>query len=211
MAPGARRRFAPTTQKRLPSSVTAPLTSAPLKASEIAVDESTTPFPSTRATTRFVAAVGVDATAAVPRSASNPARLRYRPSADSARAPSEVAVPLRVSRRFAPTADVGRAIDCTSVPDGVYSSRNTAVAPLLSAELPSPTRTTTMSPDVNPAAVAGAAAPSTKVVDAQSATASRPTKALDTRECMATPVRDRCPPAGRDSTGERGFDGDRPW
>jgi len=47
-----------------------------------------------------------------------------------------VADPLIVSRRFAPETAVGKGTDCTKVPDGVYSSRNTAVAELLSAPVP---------------------------------------------------------------------------
>ena len=102
---GARRTppLDPTTQKRLPSSVTAPLTSNPV--SDVGdrrrrVDESV-PVDARHDPGRRCRRC--PATAAVPRSASNPARLRYRPSAESARAPSEVAEPLKVSRRFAPT------------------------------------------------------------------------------------------------------------
>jgi hypothetical protein len=62
--------FAPTAQKRLPSSVTAPRTLLPLKMSVIAVVVSTPPAPSTLATTRLTAAVVLLATAAVPASAS---------------------------------------------------------------------------------------------------------------------------------------------
>ena len=94
-------------------------------------------------------------------------------------------MPLIVTRRLAPATEVGSAIDCTSVPDALYSSRNTAVAAPLSAALPSPTLSTTMSPELNPAADAGAAAPSTKAVEAETATASRPTNAPNARVRMA--------------------------
>src|SRR5581483_5075485 len=119
--------LAPTTQNRLPSSVTAPRTLFALKASVMAVEVSTPPLPSTRATTRLAVEVDVDAMLAVPRAASYPPSVRYRPSADRARAPSEVADPLIVNRRLLPEDEVGRATDCTSAPEGLYSSRNTAV------------------------------------------------------------------------------------
>ena len=47
---------------------------------------------------------------------------------------------------LAPLTAVGKAMDCTSMPPGVYSSKKTAVADPLSAAAPSPTRATTTLP-----------------------------------------------------------------
>jgi hypothetical protein len=70
----------------------------------------------------------------------------------------------------------------------VYSSRNTGVATLLRAELPSPTLTTTMSPELNPAADAGAVDATTEAVVALSTSATTPTTALIPRVRMASPL-----------------------
>ena len=77
---------------------------------------------------------------AVPTAASYPVAVRYCPFEDKVINPSAGAVPLAVSRRFEPVTAVGIGIDCTNVPDVVYSSRKTAVAPSVRAALPSPTR-----------------------------------------------------------------------
>jgi hypothetical protein len=60
----------------------------------------------------------------------------------------EVAVPESVTRRLAPMTAVGSAIVCTSTPAGVYSSRKRAVAALVSAAAPVPTRETIRLPGV---------------------------------------------------------------
>ena len=57
-----------------------------------------------------------------------------------------MAEPELVSARCAPPGVVGIGIERTSVPVGVYSSTNVAVAPLVSAAAPVPTRTTRMLP-----------------------------------------------------------------
>src|SRR4051794_12639631 len=64
------------------------------------------------------------------------------------RKPSEVALPLLTNWRLLPEPDVGMAIDCTSEPVTVYSSRNTAVPVLPRVADPSPIRVTTMLPCV---------------------------------------------------------------
>ena len=50
--------------------------------------------------------------------------------------PADVAVPLSVKDRLPPDVAVGRAMDCTKAPAGVYSSRKTWVAALVSAAVP---------------------------------------------------------------------------
>src|SRR5262249_28303813 len=112
----------------------------PLIASASAVLVSTTPAASTRPTTRLIAAHAELVMPAVPGAASYPVASRYRPSLERVSRPSDVALPLAVSRRFAPDALVGSGIDWTSVPAVVYSSRNTGVAAAPSAAVPSPTR-----------------------------------------------------------------------
>ena len=79
---------------------------------------------------------------------SNPANARYWLLGERLKAPSEVAFPLSVKAWLLPVNDVGLAIDCTSVPDVVYSSRKTAVDALVNAPEPVPTLTTTMFPAV---------------------------------------------------------------
>lgn len=71
--------------------------------------------------------------------------------------PAEVAVPLSVSGFGVlpePVA-VGRAIDCTNVPDVVYSSRKMAVPAEVNDAEPSPNLSTTKFPGVNAAAWVG--------------------------------------------------------
>ena len=59
---------------------------------------------------------------------------------------SEVALPRTVMARLLPLAAVGRAIVCTRVPAGVYSSRKTGTVLADRAAVPSPTRTSTRLP-----------------------------------------------------------------
>src|SRR3954452_1810228 len=112
----------------------------PLIASVSAVVASRTPAASTRAITRLIDADVDVVMLAVPTAASYPVATRNRPSADRVSNPSDVAVPLAVSRWFAPATVVGSGIDWTNTPDVVYSSRNTGVAVEASAPVPSPTR-----------------------------------------------------------------------
>jgi hypothetical protein len=72
--------------------------------------------------------------------------------------PSEVALPLPVTRRCAPSVVVGSGTVCTGLPSGRNSSRKSGAAAPLSAPVPSPTRRTTRFPSVNAAADAGDAA-----------------------------------------------------
>ena len=67
---------------------------------------------------------------------------------------SDVALPLAVRMRLLPLTELGRAIVCTSVPAGVYSSRKTSAAAADSGADPSPTRATTRLPGLNGAAKA---------------------------------------------------------
>src|SRR6185503_1663245 len=98
------------------------------------------PLVSTRPTTRCTVAEVLAATPAVPTAASYPVRTRYWPSVERVSMPSFVALPLHVRRLFDPLSAVGAAIDCTSTPAGVYSSRKTGAAVEPSAAAPSPTR-----------------------------------------------------------------------
>lgn len=66
-------------------------------------------------------------------------------------------MPLAIKRLFDPLTLVGIAIDCTSVPVGVYSSINTGFPVLTSEPLPLPTRYTAILPGVNAAPCASAA------------------------------------------------------
>ncbi len=181
--------FPPTAQNRLPSSVTAPRMLLVENASVIVVEVSTVPVPSTRATTRGVGGLAVDATEAVPGTAAYPASVTYRPSADRAKAPSDVAEPLVVSGWFGPLAAVGTGIDCTSVPSGVYSSRNTGAAALVSVPAPEPTRTTTRLLPVKAAAEAGTAVmiPATDNVRREASTLASVRVAREGREGKGAP------------------------
>jgi len=82
-------------------------------------------------------------TFAVPGAALYPASVTYRPSTERDRPPSATAVPDNVSAAL-PAADgaVGRAMARMKTPLRSYSSRNAAVAALVSAPAPVPTRTT---------------------------------------------------------------------
>ncbi|GEP41037.1 hypothetical protein BGE01nite_03280 [Brevifollis gellanilyticus] len=64
----------------------------------------------------------------------------YLPSAERVIWPSEPAVPLAMSLFCMPFTVVGRAMDCTSVPVGVYSSRKTGLPVLTSEPVPVPMR-----------------------------------------------------------------------
>jgi hypothetical protein len=75
---------------------------------------------------------------------------------ESVRNASLVATPEFVRRLLAPLAAVGSGSVWTSVPEGVYSSRKTAVAALESGAVPSPTRTTARLPPVSCASSRGA-------------------------------------------------------
>src|SRR5581483_1051343 len=108
-----------------------------------------TPLSSTVARTRGVVAAADLATLVVPASALYPAITNSRPSAESVKLPSEVAVPLLTTAE-APL--LGILIVCTKTPARVYSSRKTGLAALVSAAEPSPTRSMTRSPGVNGAA-----------------------------------------------------------
>jgi hypothetical protein len=95
--------------------------------------------------------------------------------------PSEVAVPEAVRRLFEPLTDVGIAMDCTKVPAGVYSSRNTAVALAERAAEPLPTRYMTRSPGVNAAETSDTSVvgdekfgPRTLMIDSKTESPARP-------------------------------------
>src|SRR6266404_590770 len=94
--------------------------------------------------------------AATPLFAVKPAKHRSLLSEGRISAPAEVAVLLNVNG-VVPL--VGIVVLPTSVPAEVYSSRNVAVLALFSIADPSPTRTTTRSPGVNPATVTVNAVP----------------------------------------------------
>src|SRR5262245_61463441 len=105
-----------------------------------------------QAITRLTVALAVALTDAVPTAASNPPSVMKLPSTDRLRWAAVTAVPLSVIWRFRPNGAVGNAIVWTGLDpaQGWNSSRNTGVAALVSGAVPSPTRTTTTFPGVNP-------------------------------------------------------------
>ena len=130
----------PSTHMLVPSVLTAPRGFDPVATSLSAVVVSTTPVLSTRAITRFTVDAEEPVMLAVPTAASYPAAVRYLPSTDRASSPSDVAVPLPVSRLLTPLIEVGSGIDWINIPLGVYSSKKTGVALLERGVPPSPTR-----------------------------------------------------------------------
>jgi hypothetical protein len=94
---------------------------------------------------RFVAELVVLATLAVPTAASYPVNVKYCPSADRFKAPSDVADALSVRMRFDPLTAVGMWSVWTKTPAVVYSSRSTSVAALVVPFI----RRTTRFPGVN--------------------------------------------------------------
>src|SRR5438874_2050018 len=84
---------APPAQNPVPSMETAIRTLFTLNAVVKRVEVSTLPAASIRATTRLTAAAVVPVMLDVPGTAAYPARVRYRPSVDKARLPSDVPLP----------------------------------------------------------------------------------------------------------------------
>ena len=81
--------------------------------------------------------------AAVPGAAAYPASVKYRPSSDSARLPSEVALPESENAALVPFATVGSATTPTLTPSEIRRcSTNTGAEALVRAVEPSPIRTT---------------------------------------------------------------------
>src|ERR1700722_9139447 len=79
----------------------------------------------TRATVRGMVAAALLETLDVPTPVSYPVAMRYWPLPDRVSIPSDTAVPLAVRGLLAPLAMVGSPTDCTRVPVGLYSSRET--------------------------------------------------------------------------------------
>ena len=100
----------------------------------------TVSLPLTTATVRGTEAAAEEDRFDAPTAASYPVATRSLSFADRVSMPSELADPLPTSGLLDPLAVVGSGTDCTNVPVGEYSSRNTGAPLPDSAVEPSPNR-----------------------------------------------------------------------